>query len=118
MEKKVTPTGCPGPLPGTKVWVCDGEQCVYGPYQYGCCKQAIAERGYRLQLSEDLAKEQALNASKEVQSLQEQLRTLDNVKQENVALLQELAQARDELAYARQVLATGEQSTSADEEGK
>lgn len=54
-----TPTGCPGPIPGTKVWRCDGENCVYGAVYYASCKEAIAERGYTLRLSSDLVEEAA-----------------------------------------------------------
>lgn len=54
-----TPTGCPGPIAGTRVWRCDGENCVYGKSHYASCKQAIAERGYTLRLSSDLVEEAA-----------------------------------------------------------
>lgn len=74
-DKKLqtTPTGCPGPIPGTKVWRCDGVNCVYGPYCFDSCKQAIADRGYVLRISSDLVEEAAEAAELHRQTAQGQL---------------------------------------------
>lgn len=69
----VTPTGCPGPIPGTRVWRCDGVNCVYGPYFFDSCKQAIADRGYVLRISSDLVEEAAEAAELHRQTVQGQL---------------------------------------------
>lgn len=71
---KVNPTGCPGPIPGTKVWRCDGLNCVYGTRNYASCKQAIADRGYTLRLSSDLIAEASEAAQLIEQNAQGQLK--------------------------------------------
>lgn len=68
-----TPTGCPGPIPGTRIWRCDGTNCVYGPSHYVSCKQAIADRGYTLRLSSDLIEEAAEAAELIRQNVQSEL---------------------------------------------
>ena len=69
----VTPTGCPGPVPGSKVWRCDGENCVYGAFQYDSCKAAVTERGYTLRLSSDLIEEARESAALHEKTVQGQL---------------------------------------------
>lgn len=70
---KVTPSGCPGPIPGSRVWRCDGVNCVYGPHCFDSCKQAIADRGYVLRISSDLVEEAAEAAELHRQTAQGQL---------------------------------------------
>lgn len=68
-----TPTGCPGPIPGTKVWRCDGMSCVYGASHYSSCKDEIAKRGYTLRISSDMTEEVAEAAELRRQNVQSQL---------------------------------------------
>ena len=97
---KVNPTGCPGPIPGTKVWRCDGLNCVYGQSHYASCKQAIKERGYTLRLSSDLiaeANEEAELIKNSVQAqLQDEQKVHAQTKQEAA---QSLANAQAEQHY-------------------
>lgn len=67
------PTGCPGPVKGTKLWACNGEDCPYGSYQYACCKQAIADRGYTMVLDKEHEEQMRQNAELIKVSLQAQL---------------------------------------------
>lgn len=73
------PTGCPGPVKGTKLWACNGEDCPYGPYQYACCKQAIADRGYTLLLDKEHEEQMRQDAELIKVSLQAQLQDANSM---------------------------------------
>lgn len=124
-ELKVTPTGCPGPVAGSKVWRCDGVNCVYGGNQYASCKEEIANRGYTLRISNDIV-EEAMQASQLLQqSVQEELRKNKqycelveqersyltarlieeraNAQYDTLSLVQEVAEMLDELRYYKRM---------------
>lgn len=110
VDIKVNPTGCPGPLAGTKAWRCDGEDCVYGPYQYDCCKESIAERGYQLMLTSEVTRTIVEESTARRATLQDELaraqvatkQALKERDERDTALQQEQAKQQtlaDDAAY-------------------
>lgn len=69
----VNPTGCPGPIPGTKVWRCDGTNCIYGASQYASCKTEIELRGYELRITDDIIVEAREASELLTKSVQQEL---------------------------------------------
>lgn len=101
----VNPTGCPGPIPGTKIWRCDGLNCVYGPNYYASCKEEIAKRGYTLHITSDLTQEVAEASELLRQSVQAALeRERKERLDEQYTFAAELEQSefKQELAKAQQ----------------
>lgn len=93
-EFKVTPTGCPGPIPGSKVWRCDGASCVYG-WDVDACAKAIKERGYELRISSDLAEDMRLRAEAVRETALTQLQETNRLRRsESIAHEREMDQAR------------------------
>lgn len=76
---KVIPTGCPGPVAGSKVWACNGEDCPYGPYQYACCKDEIVRRGYTLMIDNEQTEAVRQDVELMKGSLQAQLQEANRV---------------------------------------
>lgn len=101
-ELKVTPTGCPGPIPGTKVWRCDGSKCVYNA-NFASCKEEIIKRGYELRINDDLVQEMQEASkllSQTVQHKLEELQAVHNATEASLAAKElALVMASDEKAY-------------------
>ncbi len=113
-ELNTTPTGCPGPIPGTKVWRCDGENCVYGAAYYASCRQAIAERGYTLRISSTFVEEVAEAAELIRQNVQGQLEE-ERIDKERIIKKADEMDTNYRARLATQMFKTDAQQNLADE---